>query len=415
MHFKFKKQNLLFILVALLSITAVLTACGQEKETLTATAPENIITPAPSHSPRVDIKETVTFNGSSIPCYTDPSAEDVKYVLLTDVMNTIKSEAIYNNAKKCYEFTWREKDCSVSSESTTLIYGDKTYEMAAPTFTFMGNDNLYVPVESFCEGLEIGTLYDKANFCLYCTPASGNWTLPSGRTVPVIMHSSTGEDYKAIDDYIGLELLEQEFQYLLSNGYTFCWIEDLWNLDNIEKPIIMSFDDGWASNYNNLLPLIKKYNTKVTLFVVPGNIDSVDKTSHGSGISRYNAYMTTEELMEMINTGLVSIQSHSMNDPADFLSEEDYTIESEIKDTKLFLTRLTGLEPIAFAYPNGQKNAFVEGIVKENFRFAFLSDSNSVWTTGTTDNMSIPRFRLDKNESIDYFSEYLETGSVEFR
>ena len=403
------KQKLTIIITALLSILCIaLTACGNSEPPLTATSPQTQSTPEPSHSPRVEIKETVTFNASEIPCYNDPSAEGVKYVLLPDVMNAIKSEAIFNNAKKCYEFTWREKECSVSAESKTLIYGDKSYEMEAPTFTFRGNDNLYVPVESFCEGLEIGTLYDKANFRLYCTPATGNWQLQEGRTVPVLMHSSAGEDYKAYDSYITLDLLEQEIQYLLSNGYTPCWFEDLWNLENIAKPVILSFDDGWTTHYTNLLPIIDKYNIKVTLFIVSGNIDSTVE-SNGGGISRYNTYMTTENLLAMYRSGLVSIQSHSMNDPEKFLECDDYEIKSEIADTRLFITRLTGLEPVAFAYPNGEQNERIRSIVQENFRFGLLSDNNSTWNT-SDDPLLIPRFMQYRNESIDVFTTYIETG-----
>ena len=410
MHFKLKKQHIFFILIAALSLLCVLlTACGQEKEQLVATAPEyssqSAATPAPSHSPRVDVKETVVINGEEVTCYADPANENINYVLLNDAMDALGAVATIDKNTKRYTFTWRDQVCSLTKDDPTLIYGDKTYTMEEVPFVYKGSENLYIPVKSFCEGLEIGTLYDDVNYRLYCTPGAGNWELPSGKTVPVIMHYAVGYEEVGIDLYTDLDQLDRELQYLSGNGYTFCWFDDLWDLDNIEKPVILCFDDGWLSHYTYLISLITKYNAKITEFLVAGNINSSDESLNT------RLYMNTNELQKLLDTDLVSVQSHSMNDPKNFLGEKDFQIRSEVVDTKLFITRLTGKEPIAYAYPNGDYNDTILELVNDNFRFGLTSgDSDCVWITGETDNLLIPRFYPPRGLAQSDFAKFMEQG-----
>ncbi|MGN1383978.1 MAG: polysaccharide deacetylase family protein [Clostridia bacterium] len=100
---------------------------------------------------------------------------------------------------------------------------------------------------------------------------------------------------------------EENIKTLLENGYTFISMEQLNNAINkkIElpsKPILLNMDDGYYSNYEYIYPIIKKYNVKASIFIVT---DMIGKEIDGK------KYLSWNECIEMQNSGLVEIFSHS--------------------------------------------------------------------------------------------------------
>lgn len=65
-----------------------------------------------------------------------------------------------------------------------------------------------------------------------------------------------------------------------------------------EKSLIITFDDGGKSNYENLFPIVKQYNIPVTINIVDDNVGK-------------EGYLTWEEIKEMSDSGLVDVYSHS--------------------------------------------------------------------------------------------------------
>ena len=100
---------------------------------------------------------------------------------------------------------------------------------------------------------------------------------------------------------------EENIKTLLENGYNVISMKDLANANKgktslPDKPIIITFDDGYYSNYEYIYPILKKYNVKASIFIVTDKIDQkID------GIK----YLSWDNCLEMQNSGLVEIFSHS--------------------------------------------------------------------------------------------------------
>ena len=103
------------------------------------------------------------------------------------------------------------------------------------------------------------------------------------------------------------ESFEENIKTLIENGYTIMSMKELNDCDAgkmklPEKPIIITFDDGYYSNYEYIYPILKQYNVKVSIFIITDKIgQEID------GIK----YLGWEECLEMQNSGLVEIFSHS--------------------------------------------------------------------------------------------------------
>ena len=75
-----------------------------------------------------------------------------------------------------------------------------------------------------------------------------------------------------------------------------------------EKPIVITFDDGYSSNYEIAYPILKKYNMKATMFIIGS---SVDKYMYKDTDNLMNPHFGYKAAKEMVDSGLIEIQSHS--------------------------------------------------------------------------------------------------------
>ena len=69
------------------------------------------------------------------------------------------------------------------------------------------------------------------------------------------------------------ESFEENIKIFLENGYTIISINELNDINNGKKeipskPMIITFDDGYYSNYEYIYPILKKYNIKASIFII---------------------------------------------------------------------------------------------------------------------------------------------------
>lgn len=130
--------------------------------------------------------------------------------------------------------------------------------------------------------------------------------------IPIILYHDFVTEISANDSndfsYINTpQSFEENIKVLLENGYTTISMQELndaynGKIDLPEKPILIHFDDGYYSNYELVYPILKKYNIKASMYIVT---DFVGKEIDGV------KYLGWDECLEMQNSGLVEIYSHS--------------------------------------------------------------------------------------------------------
>lgn len=82
-----------------------------------------------------------------------------------------------------------------------------------------------------------------------------------------------------------------------------------------EKAVLLSFDDGYRSFYNQVYPLLKAYRYPALLAVVGSWLDAPPGATVDYGDKRVSRekFLSWEQLREMTESGLVEIASHSYN------------------------------------------------------------------------------------------------------
>ena len=249
---------------------------------------------------------------------------------------------------------------------------------------------IYVPLEEFCQILGISILNDEAQSHIYCTSGIADLHVPQGVSVPVLMYHAVSDDLWGFEElFVSPSDMEQQLAYLTENGYDPIFFEDLPDLENYDKPVILTFDDGYLDNYTQLYPLLEKYNAKATIFVI----------TSAMGVSQRS--MTREQVKELSDSGLVSIQSHTVNHP-ELSSLDEAQQLTEIRDSKLEVARMTGREPHVLCYPSGERNETTKELTAQYYNFG-IDMNGGLYTTGD-DPMTVSRYYVSRYTTLDEFA-----------
>ena len=153
--------------------------------------------------------------------------------------------------------------------------------------------------------------------------------------------------------------LEEQIQCLQDAGYIFLFADEYgWTR---EKSVILTFDDGYIYNYTELLPILKKYQVKATVYLI------------GDLVNSQSDYLNAEQLKEMSDSGLVQFGCHTMShSDMTTLSIED--VIAEFEGCIDFVKTYTGQACTTIAYPYGNYNDEITELSKQYFKFAYTAD-----------------------------------------
>jgi len=160
---------------------------------------------------------------------------------------------------------------------------------------------------------------------------------------------------------------KKQMQYIKNNKYTPINIDDLQkhlvdpNFDLPERPVVITFDDGYMDNYENALPILQEYKFPATIFVVSGFVGKTNQWDMKLGFTQ-KPLMGWNEIREIKKYGL-TIGSHTIHHP--FLTKLDKnSAKKEIEVSKKQIEDKIGLPVEHFAYPYGDMNETIKKMVQ---------------------------------------------------
>lgn len=187
------------------------------------------------------------------------------------------------------------------------------------------------------------------------------------KEIPILMYHRVIDDKKLtgkFGTYVLKEELEKQFELLKSKGYKTLFFSDLnqeiLKNEKKERYVILTFDDGYMDNYTILLPLLKKYEFKATIYPVVNlkrNVWDIEKGEVSLEL------MGKEEFKELDRSGLVEFGGHTLTH-CNLLEVDEETVIREINESKKILEEILEKEIISFAYPYGFFNEEIEKVVK---------------------------------------------------
>ena len=203
----------------------------------------------------------------------------------------------------------------------------------------------------------------------------------NGIPLPVIMYHSLVQDSRhAGPSAVSPAVFEQDLLYLKELGYEtvlpqelIAYVEGRGELP--EKPVMITFDDGFYNNLVYALPILEKLDMQAVVSILGFTADYFSENDDKSLI---HAYLSWEDIIALQESGRIELGNHSNNlhlienGRKGVMKKED-----ESKDThrQLLLEDIGGLQdkfiehcsiaPSVFAYPYGMRDGYSEAVLQE--------------------------------------------------
>lgn len=197
------------------------------------------------------------------------------------------------------------------------------------------------------------------------------------RELPVLCYHQVASPRVGNDMIIAPETFESHLKYLKAHGYHTVTTRQaqqfLWGRSELpDRPVMITFDDGYEGIYREALPLLRKYHQKAVVFLVVGHIgDKRAATPH----------LSLSELKTLKASGLFEFGSHTYNlhvlIPERLARQRVFPsqILADLKKSRSELKRLLGVDAQSLAWPYGHYNQTCTQLAaRAGFRCQFTTD-----------------------------------------
>jgi peptidoglycan/xylan/chitin deacetylase (PgdA/CDA1 family) len=216
-------------------------------------------------------------------------------------------------------------------------------------------------------------------------------------TVPVLMyHSIGGTDRLAVRP----EAFADQMAYLKDNGFTPLRFGE--RTRPATRPVVITFDDGYADFHEHALPLLDRFGFSATVFVTTGWLHDAGPYATGSPPGRMLTWRQTEEVAA---TG-VEIGAHG-HSHAQLDQLGDAALRDELRHSQDLLQDRLGRHVPTMAYPYGYSSARVRREVRACGYTAACAVANAVMT-GRHDPFAVPRLTVRAGTSLSRFGLALD-------
>ncbi len=236
----------------------------------------------------------------------------------------------------------------------------------------------------------------------------------------------------------GKKMFETIIKWFLKNGFHFISIKDLDLIIKGERAfprgaVILTVDDGWLSNEENIVSVVHDYKIPVAIFISTEPVENgnfwwsyisparekklinytkqhLKKISNKERLGIIKSIqpdifikrqaMTIVQVKNIAASKYVTIGAHTVSHPI-LTKCEDVESFNEIKNSKIQLEDWLQSEINTFAYPNGSfSKREVNYLDQLNFSLAFTTEEFYLTPKKLSSKYELPRFYVNEDASI---------------
>jgi len=150
---------------------------------------------------------------------------------------------------------------------------------------------------------------------------------------------------------------EWQVRWLKENGWYFGVMSELAEPEKLPaKTVFLTFDDGFADNYDHAHPVLKKYGARATLYLVVDRFErdwsAAKKSHHNNGELMREPKLSDAQVAEMVASGRWELGGHTLTH-ANLACLDEAQKFAEIQGCREQLKARFGGAVSSFAYPFG--------------------------------------------------------------
>ncbi|PWM15296.1 MAG: hypothetical protein DBX57_02990 [Clostridia bacterium] len=291
-----------------------------------------------------------------------------------------------------------------------------------------GDDSVYIPDD-------FGTYVTADTPSSYFSEVLQATALPDetvSRDVPVLMWHNLAEESSG-DMTISVDTFRAQIEALHEAGFKTVSLQQLYDYVHFGtelpgKPIVLTFDDGYFSNYEYAFPILQEYDMQATIFAIGVSVgkDTYKDTDHAM-----TPHFGADEAREMVDSGLISVQSHTFDMhqwppfedgnaqvretllPFDGEADADYeaAVEADFAESRKLLESITGQPVNALAFPEGAYVTLTQDVLRSagaELTFTTVRAVNTVVKGLPQSLCAMPRFGMTESTDMTALVAELE-------
>lgn len=202
----------------------------------------------------------------------------------------------------------------------------------------------------------------------------------TGLALPVLMYHSVLKDPQRSGAYVITPgQFERDMQYLADHGYTAVLPSELIRYvagegELPEKPVMITFDDGYYNNLVYVLPILKRLHMKAVVSIVGSYTEEATKRMDQNPTY---AHLTWDDICTLASSGVIEIGSHSYalhtskngrqgvtRKRGESRTAYETVVCQDVELQKAALLEHCGIAPAVFAYPFGEWDKDSEALLR---------------------------------------------------
>ena len=231
-------------------------------------------------------------------------------------------------------------------------------------------------------------------------PRYDGWSADN-TTLTVLMYHHLVEDPAELNEWrLTVQRFREDLQWLQDNGYTTVLPSELAAGRGLpEKAVMITFDDGYTSNYTLLYPLLREFGAKAVISVIAQRVED--------GVS---GYLTWDMCREMAASGLVEIGSHTYNlhgskpvmgikrREGECRADYEARVFPDIQRSIDCIAEHVGAAPLFFAYPYGRTDLWAADFLAEHFAVTVTTEEKTADLSGGL--YALPRYNISMKKGV---------------